>query len=130
MPLYCLGNLKKHNKPRYLTLGKFWVNVFFEIMKANSCVDSILYINSWCNHIFPVWFYHMLGNLNMYNFSLAKVNNQLSFVLLNYLRCFIYLWRTGHLLNDHQMIEPIIQVIRYVHFCQVSSWWIMHFWVR
>ena len=46
MQQYFLGNLKKHNKPWILIWGEFWANVFFEIMQANSCVNSILYINS------------------------------------------------------------------------------------
>ena len=46
MQQYCLGNFKKHNKPRHLTWGKFWVNMFFENIQENPCIDSILYINS------------------------------------------------------------------------------------
>ena len=44
----------------------------------------------------------MIGNLNMYNFSLAKVNNQLLFILLNYFAVlFIY--------KGEDIYEKIIQ---------------------
>ena len=89
MQQYCLGNFKKQQTKTFnmgKVLGKCFLRTFKKIH-----VSILFFILIPEVIIFSQFDSIMLHNLSMYNVSLVKVNNQLLFILLNYLLCFIYL---------------------------------------